>query len=77
MASPSESRSSRSPGPAAVPARQPSAGARDRLLATLVSLAGDLTVEREEPGLLRSSWPAASRSSWTTTASRSRLPSTT
>ncbi len=54
MASPSERRLSRTPGPAGVPARQASAGARDRLLATLMSLAGDLTVEREEPGLLRS-----------------------
>jgi diguanylate cyclase (GGDEF)-like protein len=53
MASPSESRSARRSGPpdASSPAAD---GTRDRLLAALVALSGDLTVEREEQGLLRS-----------------------
>jgi diguanylate cyclase (GGDEF)-like protein len=54
MALPTESRSSRRHGVADPAAGGASAGARERLLAALVSLAGDLTVEREEPGLLRS-----------------------
>jgi diguanylate cyclase (GGDEF)-like protein len=54
MALPSDNRSTRTASVAGAPVRKPAAGARDRLLATLVSLTGDLTVEREEPGLLRS-----------------------
>jgi len=53
MAVPSESRSSRTAN-AAGRSRESAGSARDRLLAAFVSLAGDLTVEREEPGLLRS-----------------------
>lgn len=40
--------------PARPPATSPPAGARDRVLSALVCLVDDLTVEREEQGLLRS-----------------------
>jgi diguanylate cyclase (GGDEF)-like protein len=53
MASPSEGRSSQTPRAVGRPGGSAD-GARDRLLAALVALAGDLTVEREERGLLRS-----------------------
>jgi diguanylate cyclase (GGDEF)-like protein len=53
MTAPSESRAPQLPR---TPARAPSpaAGGRDRLLAALVALVDDLTVERDEAGLLRS-----------------------
>jgi diguanylate cyclase (GGDEF)-like protein len=54
MTMPSESRT---PQPSRTPARAPAAapdGSRDRLLQALVALVDDLTVERDETGLLRS-----------------------
>jgi diguanylate cyclase (GGDEF)-like protein len=54
MTTPSESRT---PQPSRTPARAPAAapdGSRDRLLQALVALVDDLTVERDETGLLRS-----------------------
>ena len=54
MASPSERRPSSPSRAAARPAALRASGSRDPLLGTLVSLLDDLTVEGEEPGLLRS-----------------------
>ena len=49
---------SRAPQPPRTPTRAPATpapgGSRDRLLQTLVALVDDLTIERDEPGLLRS-----------------------
>ena len=68
MASPSEGRSPHTPR-AAARAGGPADGARDRLLAALVALAGDLTVEREE----RACCARPSSTSWARWTSREEL----
>jgi diguanylate cyclase (GGDEF)-like protein len=55
MTPPSESRAPQPPrGPVRAPVQAAPGASRDRLLPTLIALVDDLTVEREEAGLLRS-----------------------
>jgi hypothetical protein len=55
MSPPFDSRAPQPPrSPVRAPAQAAPGGSRDRLLPTLIALVDDLTVEREESGLLRS-----------------------